>query len=46
MQIAFNVWNKNSINEEIKNNIFIFFFTASCFIVLKVKFIIYNIKIL
>ena len=37
MQIAFNIWNNNSAKEEIKNDIFIFFFTASCFIVLKVN---------
>jgi hypothetical protein len=38
MQIAFNIWNQNSAKEEIKNDIFIFFFTASCFIVLKVNY--------
>ncbi len=41
MQIAFNIWNQNS-DKEIKNDIFIFFFTASCFIVLKVKNKIFN----
>ena len=43
IQISFNIWNNNSIKEEIKNDIFIFFFAASCFIILKVK-IKYNIN--
>ena len=38
IQIAFNVWNKISNNEKIKNDIFIFFFIASCFIVTKVHY--------
>ena len=38
MQISFNFWNNNLITEKIKNSIFIFFFCASCFIILKVKF--------
>ena len=38
IQIAFNVWNKISNDEKIKNDIFIFFFIASCFIVTKVHY--------
>ena len=38
IQIAFNVWNKISNDEKIKNDIFIFFFIASCFIVINVHY--------
>lgn len=40
IQIALNVWNSISKDENIKNDIFIFFFIASCFITVKVKYII------
>ena len=38
IQIAFNVWNRISNDEKLKNDIFIFFFIASCFIIIKVLF--------
>ena len=41
MQIAFNIWNTLSNKEKLKNDIFIFFFLASCFIVIKVLYFIY-----
>ena len=40
-QISFNVWNTLSNDEKIKNDIFIFFFIASCFIVIKVQYYYY-----
>ena len=38
IQIGFNVWNRISNDEKLKNDIFIFFFIASCFIVIKVHY--------
>ena len=38
IQISFNIWNKISKNEKYKNDIFIFFFVACCFILINVKF--------
>ena len=37
IQISFNIWNKISDNEKYKNDIFIFFFIACCFILIDVK---------
>jgi hypothetical protein len=49
MQIGFKLWKemlKDKTNEEQKEQFFLFFFVASCFIVLKVKiYIKYNIYI-
>ncbi len=46
MQIGFKLWKellKDKTNEEQKEQFFLFFFVASCFIALKVKkYIIYN----
>lgn len=41
MQIGFNIWNNTSNKEKLKNDIFIYFFLASCFLVIKVIFFIY-----
>ena len=41
MQISFNIWDKISKNEKLKKDIFMFFFLASCFIILKVINFIY-----
>jgi len=46
IQIAFNVWNRISNDEKLKNDIFIFFFIASCFIIIKVLiFLIYKLLV-
>ena len=36
MQISFNIWDTLSSKEKLKNDIYIFFFIASCFIIIKV----------
>ena len=41
MQIGLNIWNNTSNKEKLKNDIFIYFFLASCFLVIKVIFFIY-----
>ena len=38
MQIGLNIWNNTSNKEKLKNDIFIYFFLASCFLVIKVIF--------
>ena len=38
MQIGFDIWNNTPKTEILKNDIFIYFFLASCFIVIKVNF--------
>ena len=38
MQIAFNIWDSLSSKEKLKNDIFIFFFLASCLIFIKVLY--------
>ena len=46
MQISFNIWDTLSSQEKLKNDIFIFFFIASCFIIIKVLiFLIYKLLV-